>query len=351
MNVHVSYKVSKTPDLEKEFNQQIEKINRRLQVFRPELVHLHAGITQNSAREGFSVSLNLRLPSGQLAVNQSGPDARAAVKGAFNDLTEQLTRHKDLLRNHHKWPRHRRDGWAQPESQVPFEQTIAAVQPETVSDADVAGYINANLTRLSRYVERELLYRENSGVLRPDQLSVEEVIDEAVSKALDGSIEKPERLALEPWLYRLAARAIPDLAARSDDAVPSIPLEQAAPRRDPHRQSGTDEAHLQYHQPDEAMANRDLIPDRRLATPEASAASDEMITLVEAALMGARGEDREAFLLFAIEGFTPEEIAAISERSPEQVRQSVSNAREFLRKAIPVPGAFKDKLLQHSKIA
>ena len=66
MNVHVSYKVHKTPDIEKEISHQIEKIQKRLHVFRPELVHLKAVIDQNSAREGTLVSLNLRLPSGQL---------------------------------------------------------------------------------------------------------------------------------------------------------------------------------------------------------------------------------------------------------------------------------------------
>ncbi len=42
MNVHVSYKVHKTPDIEKEISHQIEKIQKRLHVFRPELVHLKA---------------------------------------------------------------------------------------------------------------------------------------------------------------------------------------------------------------------------------------------------------------------------------------------------------------------
>ena len=64
MNVHFSYKVHKTPDIEKEINHQVEKIQKRLQVFRPELVHLKAVIDQNSAREGMLVSLNLRLPCG-----------------------------------------------------------------------------------------------------------------------------------------------------------------------------------------------------------------------------------------------------------------------------------------------
>jgi hypothetical protein len=72
MNVHVSYKAPKTPDLESQINLHIEKLRRRLQVFRPDLIHLHATVDQNSARGGFSVSLNLRLPSGQMAVSGAG---------------------------------------------------------------------------------------------------------------------------------------------------------------------------------------------------------------------------------------------------------------------------------------
>src|SRR5271166_2455981 len=105
MNVHISYKISKTPDLEKLINQQVEKLGRYLQVFRPELVHLKGIVEQNSAREGVVASLNLRLPSGQMAARESTATAAAAVKAAFDAVTEQLKKHKELLRNHHKWPR------------------------------------------------------------------------------------------------------------------------------------------------------------------------------------------------------------------------------------------------------
>ena len=50
MNVHVSYKVHKTPDIEKEISHQIEKIQKRLHVFRPELVHLKAILEPSSGR-------------------------------------------------------------------------------------------------------------------------------------------------------------------------------------------------------------------------------------------------------------------------------------------------------------
>ena len=40
MNVHFSYRLHKIPAVEKDVQHQIEKLQKRLQVFRPELVHL-----------------------------------------------------------------------------------------------------------------------------------------------------------------------------------------------------------------------------------------------------------------------------------------------------------------------
>ena len=181
MNVHFSYKVNKTPDIEKEINQQVEKLRRRLQVFRPELVHLKGIVEQNSAREGFLVSLNLRLPSGQMAAQEKSPAATTAIKGAFEDILEQLIKHKDLLRNQHKWPRWRRVGRTRPQPQVPFEETVAAVQAPTVSTEDISTYVNANLTRLQRFVDRELRYRESVDQLVPETLTSAEIITSRLS--------------------------------------------------------------------------------------------------------------------------------------------------------------------------
>ena len=105
MNVHVSYRLPKIPAVEKDVQHQIEKLQKRLQVFRPELVHLKGVVEDISTKEGTSVSLNLRLPSGQMAVQTKAPTAAAAVKTAFEDLLQQVNKHKDLLRASHKWHR------------------------------------------------------------------------------------------------------------------------------------------------------------------------------------------------------------------------------------------------------
>src|SRR6202142_330198 len=344
MNVHISYKLRKTPDLEKEINHLVEKLRKRLQVFRPELLHLKAAVEQSSPREGTTVSLNLRLPSGQLAAQRSAQMAVVAIKIAFDDMLQQVTRHKDLLRSSHKWKR-RRSNKSRPEAQVPFEQTLASIQPPTVSAEDIRCYVNVNLSRLERFVDRELYFREAAEQMVPDAISKDEVIDEVVAGALGDGGDKPDRMALESWLYRLAIHAIGDLQARSSDHVLSVPLEDSA--RPPNVRA-SDEPELQFHQPDETLTRESVIADRRTATPEEIASSDEMNSLVEFALAAAKPRDREVFILHTIEGFSVAEIATITDRKPEAISASITAAREHLRRSPPIANRFRNNMLPNT---
>ncbi len=344
MNVHVSYRLHKIPAVEKDIQHQIEKLQKRLQVFRPELVHLKGVVEEISPREGTSVSLNLRLPSGQMAVQLSAPTAAAAVKGAFEDLLQQVTKHKDLLRSSHKWQRGRRGDSVRPGSkvrEVPFEQTIAAVFRPTISSDDVRSYVNINLARLERFVEREIYFRENQGAVSADTLTKEEVIDETIAAALGDGQEKPERLSLEPWLYRLALRALDDLCQSDESNSNAVPLEESARRPNV---KGSDEPELQFHQPDESITGATVIPDSRVATPEQILASDEMLRLIASALRDLGSGPREAFILHAIEGFSVDEIALITGHPADRVLVFISAARDHLRKTPSLVREFQGRL-------
>jgi len=172
-------------------------------------------------------------------------------------------------------------------------------------------------------------------------VSKEEVIDEAIARALGDGVEKPERLALEPWLYRLAIHAIDDLCERSPESLASVHLEDSARKRNVR---ASDEPELQFHQPDEMLTGESVIADRRLATPEDIASADEMVRLVQFALNGASRADRECFILHAMEGFSVEEIAVITDRKRDEVLSSIGTAREHLRRSAPVPNRLKPKL-------
>jgi RNA polymerase sigma factor (sigma-70 family) len=345
MNVHISYRLHKTPAVEKDIQHQVEKLRKRLQVFRPELVHLKGMVEETSTREGTSVSLNLRLPSGQMAVQAKASSAAAAVKSAFEDLLQQVNKHKELLRSTHKWPRRQNEASARRNLSVPFEKTLAAVFPAMVSAEDVRSYVNVNLSRLERFVEREIYFREASDLIAPDSITKDEVIDETIAAALgDGAEgtdkEKPERLSLEPWLYRLAMRALDELSRPEGTNGGAIRLEESA--RKPNVKA-SDEPELQFHQPDEAITEETIIADGRVSTPEQIVGSDEMMRLIGSALQDVSPPHREAFILHAIEGFGVDEISAITGASPERVLHSISAARDHLRKSPRLFQQFKGR--------
>jgi RNA polymerase sigma factor (sigma-70 family) len=342
MNVHVSYKANKTPDIEKEINHQIEKIQKRLHVFRPDLIHLKAVIEQSSPREGTIVSLNLRLPSVQLTAQENAPSPTAAIKAAFDELIQQIGRHKELLRSSHKWRHWRGGSQGSPEPGVPFEQTLAAVAPPTISADDIGLYVNANLARLERFVDRELYFRVSNDEGNDDGFSTAEVVNEVIARAL-ADHDRPEKLSLEPWLYRLALQAMNEMTERLREMESPVHLHLEESRRRQNVEA-SDESRLQFHQPDEGWTRESAIPDRRVSTPEQAAYTDEVITLVQAALRGADRSDREAFLLYGIEGFSLSEIAAITGRSVDAVNDAVRRARDCVRRAPSIASEFHQEL-------
>jgi DNA-directed RNA polymerase specialized sigma24 family protein len=219
--------------------------------------------------------------------------------------------------------------------EVPFEQTLAAVFPPTISSDDIRSYVNVNLARLERFVEREIYFREAQESIAPDSLSKEEVIDETIAAALGNGQEKPERLALEPWLYRLALQALDELSRTDESNGNARPLEDSAR---PRNVKGSDESELQFHQPDESITGATVIADARVATPEQIMASDELLRLIASSLRDLGSGPREAFILHAVEGFSVDEIVAITGVPADRVLAFVSAARDHLRKA---PGLAK----------
>jgi RNA polymerase sigma factor (sigma-70 family) len=345
MNVHISYRLYKTPAVEKDLQHQIEKLRKRLQVFRPELIHLKGMVEEVSPREGISVSLNLRLPSGQMAVQSKSATAASAVKIAFEDLLQQLGKHKELLRSTHKWTRRQKDASSRKNLSVPFEDTLAVVYPEMVCAEEIRSYVNVNLSRLERFVEREIYFRETADQVARDSISKDEVIDETIAAALGGDgekpgREKPERLALEPWLYRLALDALDRLSRPEGSNGGAVRLEESA--RKPNVRA-SDEPELQFHQPDETITEETIIADGRVSTPEQIVGSHEMMRLIASALRDVGRDHREAFILHAIEGFGVDEISAITGIPPDRVLSSISAARDHLRKSPQIAGQFKGR--------
>src|SRR5208282_2345354 len=141
------------------------------------------------------------------------------------------------------------------------------VLPSTISADDIGSYVNANLSRLERFVDRELYFRRSDEEIpfssSEDDLSTSEVVNEVIARAL-GDHDRPEKLTLEPWLYRLALEALNEMTARLEELESSVHLEDSSRRQNVE---ASDEAGLQFHQPDEGWTRESAIPDRRGSTP------------------------------------------------------------------------------------
>jgi len=328
MNVHITYKLDKSPSMEAYLQSQIQKLGPRLQVFNPDMVSLR-GVFEAGPKKGYRVTLNLRLPSGTMVSGSDSVSLRAAIRMVFEDLGKQLRKHKDHLRSHYRFPGVRGEERPPIAPQVRFENTIAAVIPAEVSGGDINRFVNANLERLRRYVERELTFRRDSGQKRLEEVGVEEVVNEAIATALDEGQERPEKIALEPWLYRLSRSAMDRLGNQHEGVT--VPERPAQTEMLPALDAG-DEEMLQFFHPDELLTAESRIADSHSSSPEDEASREELMNMVERALRGAPLQLREAFLLFSLEGFRPAEIAQITERSVEDVQDDIRQAREYLRR-------------------
>jgi DNA-directed RNA polymerase specialized sigma24 family protein/ribosome-associated translation inhibitor RaiA len=378
MNLHFSYKAAKSADVEREIQQHVQKLERRLKVFSPDLVHLHGTVDCGAGPKlGCEVSLNLRLPTGQLSAQDSGTNAQAAVKKAFAELISQLNKHKGLLRSEHKWVHDRGEliaeepvtmatkkaarktnGHAPEAVDEPVLSESGKATVEEITDRtfdgegtplqrEIRNYLSNNLGRLERYVSRELRLREAESEIPAGRISEVEVLDEVVVSAL--SVEqRPANVTLERWLFRLTLQTIRKMAKMEDGDRDRIPLEKSAGTQNV---TASDEAFLQFHQPGEMLLESDVIADVREGNPEERAASDETIDQLEISLNGAGAAEREAFVLFAIEGFTVPEIAEITERKESQIRADILAARDHLIKKLPPSNSLKRKLIQYSSVA
>jgi RNA polymerase sigma factor (sigma-70 family) len=368
MNVHVSYKAGKTPDIEREFKNQIQKLQPRLQVFKPELVHLHAVVEPDENR-GISTSLSLRLPSGQVAAQSSGENAVAATKAAFADLISQVTKHKELLRG--QWTRKalRRAGrerltqmpipaaaipartngktQAQTHRTAAAELRPPASKTDSAAVADVELWLSANLRKLEEFIDQELNFQIESDKIRENQITREEVIDEVIVSALSHEGGKRELLSPESWFHRLALQAIRRLIHDNADTA-NISLDAPAGIQNV---TGSDENVLQYHQPDDSLPEESIIRDESVRTPEEIMAGDEMVAQLDLVLGGVNAGDREAFVLYTLEGFTVDEISRLAGRSAEQIRQSIHDARAHIQQKLPTQNQLRKSLLHHSRVA
>lgn len=85
----------------------VAKLDRLLKSYSPDLVQLHAVLAKQPRKEEYTLTLNLKLPTGAMHCVGSGSDVRACMKQAFVELESQVKKHKHHVRHDYEWKRKR----------------------------------------------------------------------------------------------------------------------------------------------------------------------------------------------------------------------------------------------------
>lgn len=94
-------------EIEKEAQHHIEKLNRLLKRYAPDLVVLHGSLEKTPRKTEYRFSVNLTLPTGVLHATGVGENGRACTKAAFAELETQVKKHQQKLRKDYVWKRKR----------------------------------------------------------------------------------------------------------------------------------------------------------------------------------------------------------------------------------------------------
>lgn len=324
--------------LQKKLRQKITKLERYLEHFPPDAVHLHIALERHPTQEQHKAALTLRVPSNILHSEKSAPDLIRAFDEANKALLRELESLKSQLRRERFWKRkpHRNALAAAGDTRFEEQPQAEGTGPQNLSDV-IRELLEANYSRLLRYVRRQLWHDVTAGDVPGDAIDPRAVVDEVARRALAEPHRKPEEMSFLLWLYVLARREL----ARRRRALKTQAEEMVAletPRFIPDELAvveGYDAEQpldiIERQLKPSVVQARDVLSDPQAVSPDHVAARQDL--LAEMRRLAARWPtpEREAFELYFVEGFEPEEMAMILGQTVPRVRETIELLHQKLR--------------------
>lgn len=80
-------------------NELIDRLEEKLQHFRPDAVTVHALFEENGAHKLFRTALTCHIPGQTVAVHEEDRDPGTAIRDAFSELERRLEKQKASIRH------------------------------------------------------------------------------------------------------------------------------------------------------------------------------------------------------------------------------------------------------------
>jgi RNA polymerase sigma factor (sigma-70 family) len=202
------------------------------------------------------------------------------------------------------------------------------------------GLLTRHLTRLYRFVHDRIRAYEAAGELMPNELAMEDVVDEVLLRAYRDYVRDPHRRPTGRGLLRLARERLEAERRRLQaERRRGLPIEEDIPegsRLDRETQLG--EQILYYFQPDEDLRREDILPDPKAPPPDQVEDRDELRRCLSAALAALPREWRRALELRFLDGADAPKLASELGKPESEAEHIVEHARAFLRQRLVESG-------------
>jgi RNA polymerase sigma factor (sigma-70 family) len=183
------------------------------------------------------------------------------------------------------------------------------------------------LDELLQAAQRELIHYQRQKVLRPEDLSSEELVGETLLTAWRQRHRKPRRLSVRAWLLGLLHRVLVRYVARErtfrrlwelslDEPLPPTPIYD------------DDESFWEWYQPDDLERWEDVLPDPATLTEEWVAVEEtppETLEVLEPL-------ERQVLLLHDLHKLSIQEVAIVMQRSIRETAELLQRARRHLQR-------------------
>jgi RNA polymerase sigma factor (sigma-70 family) len=218
----------------------------------------------------------------------------------------------------------------------PLQQKQAKLERlvDTQSKKEFFKEIIPLLNPLRAYIKRRLRLAYLGGQIRTPVYTSGDLLDEVVLQAYEHYDQKPASLSLEEWLYRLTNQRLENYFSKRTSAEKrrrSLEALTQAELRTLEEMPITADADGEVWFPDELddseYDKRDFYPPSYMSDPEEQLERQEEVRRIVHALAHVPERDRMVFELFAVEGFSKDAIATISNVSPEDVTPIVDRVR------------------------
>lgn len=300
------------------------RLERRLKRFPADQRHLRISIRRQGP--AFDVHSVLLLPSGALAAEAHADRCQDALDAVTDHLVQEIGKHKEHLRHEHTYKRKR-----QRDLDLAATAQLLGGRSGGKATSALLEIVRPTLRSLRGHAKHELVLAQIEDRIRPGTLTVSDVLDETLSRAIENANERPPEEPLDRWLIEMLHQTID---SHSGDQIADISIDDVVDKNDPRyeAENGWVIENMPLWGPPEPLTLETVLPATDAS--DGGMANDAEEQWILAQLGRFPVAQRRALALHAIEGWDYDEIAMLQHRKADEVQADIEAAQKALRERL-----------------